>query len=178
MFNIESRHLLELSFQNALDCISENFNLENFHGGACTWTSLEKCAPCSPDGRYCAHNATVYYISRPPLSKNPLSAPGAPCYKVGNRICQTELGHKRGFSFTFLFILRSLDKYNLLFIRHQIAFKYSISIEFQRDRRIGPDNIIKTSKCLTVYIYVSKYNCSIYVAILLPFIFKEGKGLH
>ena len=31
-----------------------------------------------------------------------------------------------------------------------------------------------------MYIFVSKYNynCSIYVAILLPFIFKEGKGLH
>ena len=30
MFNIESRHLLNLSVQNALDCISENFNLKFF----------------------------------------------------------------------------------------------------------------------------------------------------
>ena len=29
----------------------------------------------SPDGRYRAHIITVYYISRPPLSLNPLSAP-------------------------------------------------------------------------------------------------------
>ena len=29
MFNTESRHLLNLSVQNALDCISENFNLKN-----------------------------------------------------------------------------------------------------------------------------------------------------
>ena len=30
MFNMESRHLLNLSVQNVLDCTSENFNLENF----------------------------------------------------------------------------------------------------------------------------------------------------
>ena len=29
MFNTESRNLLNLSVQNALDCISENFNLKN-----------------------------------------------------------------------------------------------------------------------------------------------------
>ena len=29
----------------------------------------------SPDGRYRAHIITVYYISRPPLSLNPLSVP-------------------------------------------------------------------------------------------------------
>ena len=28
MFNMESRYLLNLSVQNALDCISENFNLK------------------------------------------------------------------------------------------------------------------------------------------------------
>ena len=32
MFNMESRHLLNLSVQNALDCILENFNLKNFPG--------------------------------------------------------------------------------------------------------------------------------------------------
>jgi len=46
MFNMESRHLLNLSVQNALDCISENFNLKNFPGGACA--RLEKCAVRSP----------------------------------------------------------------------------------------------------------------------------------
>ena len=76
MFNMESRYLLNLSVQNALDCISENFNLKNFPRGAGTRNSLEKCAVCSPDGRYCAHIATVYYISRLILSQNPLSAPG------------------------------------------------------------------------------------------------------
>ena len=76
MFKMESRHLLDLSIQNTLDCISENFNLKNFHGGACTRTSLEKCPARSPDRRYCAHNATVYSVCRPPLSQNPLSAPG------------------------------------------------------------------------------------------------------
>ena len=65
MFNMESRHLLNLSVQNALDCISENFNLKNFPRGACTQNSLEKCAICSLDRRYHAHIATAYYISRP-----------------------------------------------------------------------------------------------------------------
>ena len=68
MFNMESRHLLNLSVQNALDCISENFNLKNFSRGACARNSLERCTVHSPD------IATVYYISRPPLSQNPLSA--------------------------------------------------------------------------------------------------------
>ena len=104
MFNMESRHLLNLSVQNALDCISQNFNLKNFPGGACARDSLEKCAVCSPDGRYLAYIATVYNcilylynlvprafplkngwggkspgdevdISRPPLSQNPPSTP-------------------------------------------------------------------------------------------------------
>ena len=75
MFNMEPTHLLNLSVQNALDCILENFNLKNFPGGACTRISLEKCALRSSDGRYRAHIVTVYYISRPPLSQNPPSAP-------------------------------------------------------------------------------------------------------
>ena len=74
---MESRHLLNLSVQNALGYISDNFNLKNFPGGACDRNSLEKCAVRSPDGRYRAHIATLYYISSPPLplSQNPLSAP-------------------------------------------------------------------------------------------------------
>ena len=70
MFNMVSRHLLNVSVQIALDCISENFNLKSFSGGACPRISLEKCAARSPDGRYRAHIATVCYISRPPLTKS------------------------------------------------------------------------------------------------------------
>ena len=63
MFNMESRHLLNLSVQNALDHTAENFNLKNFLGGACARNSLEKCTVRSPDERYRAHIATLYYIS-------------------------------------------------------------------------------------------------------------------
>ena len=69
MFNMESRHLLNLRVQNALDYISDNFNLKNFRGLACARNSLEKCVVRSPDGRYRPH------IIRPPLSQNPPSAP-------------------------------------------------------------------------------------------------------
>lgn len=48
---------------------------KNSPGGACAQNSPEKCAVRSPDGHYCAHIATVYDISLPPLSQNPLSAP-------------------------------------------------------------------------------------------------------
>ena len=58
--------LLNLSIQNTLDCISENFNLKNFPGGAFARNSPEKCAIRSPDGHYRTHIATVYCISRPP----------------------------------------------------------------------------------------------------------------
>ena len=76
MFNMESRYFLHLSVQKALDFISKNFNLKNcFQGGAWTRTSLEKCVARSSDRRCRAHNAIVYYISRPPLSQNPPSAP-------------------------------------------------------------------------------------------------------
>ena len=67
MFSIGFRHLLNLSAQNALDCIAENFNLKHFPGGACARNSLEKSADRSLD-------ATVYYISRPPLSQYTPSA--------------------------------------------------------------------------------------------------------
>ena len=58
MFDIESRHLPNLSVQNVLKRISENSN------------------PPGPDGCYRAHIVTVYYISRPPLSQNPPPTPG------------------------------------------------------------------------------------------------------
>ena len=58
MFNIESRHLPNLSVQNVLKRISENSN------------------PPGPDGCYRAHIVTVYYISRPPLSQNLPPTPG------------------------------------------------------------------------------------------------------
>ena len=75
MFNMEFRHLLTLSVQNALDCISENFNPKHFPGGTCPRNSLGKCADRSPDRRYRAHIATVYYIARLPLSRNPSVRP-------------------------------------------------------------------------------------------------------
>ena len=73
MFNMEYRHLLNLSVQNTLDYISENFNLKNFSWVACTRNSLEKCAVRSSDGCQRAHIATAY-IFRPHLSQNLPSA--------------------------------------------------------------------------------------------------------
>ena len=67
--------MLNLSVQDVLDYISENFNIKNFPGGACARDFLQKCAVRSSHGRYRAHIATVYYISRPSLSPNPPSAP-------------------------------------------------------------------------------------------------------
>ena len=58
MFDIEFRHLPNLSIQNVLKRISENSN------------------PPGPDGCYRAHIVTVYHISRPPLSQNPPPTPG------------------------------------------------------------------------------------------------------
>ena len=76
---MKSRHLLNLSVQNAIDCISDNFNLKNFPARACARNFPEKCAVRSPDRRYPADIATVYYqlyyIFRPPLSQHPPSAP-------------------------------------------------------------------------------------------------------
>ena len=66
MFNMESRHLLNFSVQNALDCISETPSISKV---------LEKCAVRGPHGRYRANIATVYYISRLRLSQNLPSAP-------------------------------------------------------------------------------------------------------
>ena len=74
MFNLESRHLLNLRVQNALDCISDNFNFKNFPGGACPLIPLECRAVSGPDVGY-RTPMTLYYISRPPLSQNPPSAP-------------------------------------------------------------------------------------------------------
>ena len=65
MFNMESRHLLNSSVQNALDCNSENFDLKNFPGGGGARNFVGKCAVRKPDGRFRAHIATLHYISRP-----------------------------------------------------------------------------------------------------------------
>ena len=70
---MESRHLPNLSVQNALGCISDNFNLKNFPGGACARNFLEKCAVRSPDGRYRAHIATLCYIASSPLPPRPIT---------------------------------------------------------------------------------------------------------
>ena len=48
MFNMEYKHLLNLSVENALDSISEIFN-------ACARNSLETCTVRSPDERIRAH---------------------------------------------------------------------------------------------------------------------------
>ena len=56
-----------------------NFYLKTLLGGARALNSPEKCAVRSPDGRYLAHIATVYYISRLPYHKilrPPLFNPG------------------------------------------------------------------------------------------------------
>ena len=63
-----------VSLQNALDFISMDVDVKNFPGGACARNSLEQCVR-SPYGRYRAHIATVYYISRPPLSQDHPSTP-------------------------------------------------------------------------------------------------------
>ena len=116
MFKMESRHLLNSSVQNALDCISEKFSLKNFPGGACALNSLEKCAVRSPYGRYPSffpsspsptlllpvtqarryrsHITTVYYISRPPCITNfSRSAPVA--YLVTIVFCLTSIQFKQ-----------------------------------------------------------------------------------
>ena len=58
--------------------LRDRFNLKDFPGGACARNSLQKRAVRSSDGHYLAHIASVYYISRPPLSQNPPSAPVKP----------------------------------------------------------------------------------------------------
>ena len=116
MFKMESRHLLNSSVQNALDCISEKFSLKNFTGGACALNSLEKCAVRSPYGRYPSffpsslsptlllpvtqarryrsHITTVYYISRPPCITNfSRSSPAA--YLVTVVFCLTSIQFKQ-----------------------------------------------------------------------------------
>ena len=90
MFHMESRHLLNLSLQNTLDCIkreprekdcslliaSKRTSIsKHFPGRAFARNSLEVCAVRSPDGCYHVYIADVYYISRLPLSQNPSFAP-------------------------------------------------------------------------------------------------------
>ena len=55
--------MLNLSVLNALDYISEKFNLKTFSVGACAQNSLEKCAIRSPDRRYVAPKLPLYTIS-------------------------------------------------------------------------------------------------------------------
>ena len=75
MFNVESRHLLSVGVQNALDCISENFNLKNFPGEASARNSLENCACRSSDSRYIASILPLYTISLGPLYHKILRPP-------------------------------------------------------------------------------------------------------
>ena len=72
MLNMDSRHLLNLSVQNALDFISENFNL-NFPGEACARNSLEKCAAVLMG--VIAPILSLYTISLGPLYRKILLPP-------------------------------------------------------------------------------------------------------
>ena len=56
---------------------SQRTSVKNFRRDAYARNSLERCAVRIPDGRYSSHIATIYYISRNPLSQNPPSAPGS-----------------------------------------------------------------------------------------------------
>ena len=71
---MESGHSLNLSVQNALDCISENFNLKNFPGGACARNSIKKCAVCSAMGAI-APILPLYTTSLGPLYRKILRPP-------------------------------------------------------------------------------------------------------
>ena len=75
MLYMESRHLLSVSVQNALACISENFNLKTFPGGASARNSLENCACRSSDSRYIASILPLYTISLGPLYHKILHPP-------------------------------------------------------------------------------------------------------
>ena len=66
MFNMESRHLLNLSTQNALDCISGNLNLKNFPGEACAQNS-PKSAPLTVLMGTIAPMLPLYIISLGPI---------------------------------------------------------------------------------------------------------------
>ena len=90
MFNMESRHLLNLRVQNALDCISENFNLKNFPGGACARNSQKK-SPFAVLIGSIAPILTLYTISQGPLYHKILRLP--PCTVVhvlgmNHRLCE------------------------------------------------------------------------------------------
>ena len=66
MFNMESRHLLTLSVQNALDCISENFNPKIFLEEHAPDTPQESAPSQSP--LYTISLGSLYHeILRPPL---------------------------------------------------------------------------------------------------------------
>ena len=76
MFNMKSRHLLNLSVQNVLDCILEDFNLKNFpqeeHAPETPWKSapfavlMGAIAPILP--LYTISLGHLYHkILRPPL---------------------------------------------------------------------------------------------------------------
>ena len=72
---MESRHLLNLSVQNELDCIRQRTSISKiFPEEHVPRNSLEKCAVRSPDGRYRAH-IPLYTISLGPLCHKILRPP-------------------------------------------------------------------------------------------------------
>ena len=74
MFNIESRYLLNLNVQKALDCISENFDLKIFHKEHAPETCSKSAPVRSPDGApvlllsAMSLGPLYHKILRPPLS--------------------------------------------------------------------------------------------------------------
>ena len=75
MFNMEFRYLLFV--QNALDCISENFNLKNFTGGP--------YAPQTPQ-KSASFAVLMYAISLGPLYHKMFRPPLVPQFYNTNKV--------------------------------------------------------------------------------------------
>ena len=73
MFNMEYRHLLNLSVQNVLGCISDNFNLNNFPKEHAPETP-SKSVPFAVLMDAIAPILSLYAIALGPPSQNPPSA--------------------------------------------------------------------------------------------------------
>ena len=68
-------HLRNLSVQNPPDCLSENFNLKNFPGGACARNSLKKSASFAVLLSAMAPILPLYTVSLAPLYQKILRPP-------------------------------------------------------------------------------------------------------
>ena len=83
---METTHLLNLSVQVALLKLHlRELQSQKFSFGSMLLKLLRTMhRSLSPDGHYCTHIVTVYYISIPPLSQNPLSTPVIPTTPATN----------------------------------------------------------------------------------------------